>query len=175
MNSSSSSASSSDVEDVELDEVQHHSDSKVIDDLRDEEVMGDEELGIVSKYAKVNQPCPFSKTPPKYPIGLEWRNINYKVVIPLPPQNLFVKLLFKLPIPATITNYLKTKKEVPILNNVSGKVTPGSVVAIMGPTGSGKVPCVTPRPADPFAFRFLSLFLRFFPPIAFVLCSFTKR
>jgi len=27
--------------------------------LRDEEVMGDEELGIVSKYAKVNQPCPF--------------------------------------------------------------------------------------------------------------------
>ena len=39
--------------------------------LRDEEVMGDEALGMVSKYAKVNQPCPFSKTPPKYPIGLD--------------------------------------------------------------------------------------------------------
>jgi ABC-type dipeptide/oligopeptide/nickel transport system ATPase subunit len=34
---------------------------------------------------------------------------------------------------------LKKKKEMPILNNVSGSVRAGEVIAIMGPTGSGKV------------------------------------
>ncbi|KAL6078372.1 ATP-binding cassette sub-family G member 2-like [Balamuthia mandrillaris] len=101
-------------------------------------VLGDEELGVVSKYAKVNQPCPFSGHTPKHPISLEWRNLNYKVVIPKPPENLFLRLLLKLPIPAMLTEPLKTKIEVPILNNVSGKVAPGNVIAIMGPTGSGK-------------------------------------
>jgi hypothetical protein len=157
--STSSSSSASDVEEVELEEMAQHKSQDNLDDA-DHHAMGDEEMGIVSKYAKVNQPCPFSKNPPKYPIGLEWRNLNYKVVIPLPPKNFLVKLLFKLPIPASITTYLKTKKEVPILNNVSGKVAPGSVVAIMGPTGSGKVHTA---PRAPF---------RSFPPVAFVLlCS----
>jgi ABC-type multidrug transport system fused ATPase/permease subunit len=110
----------------------HHRDGLVVG--------GDEEngLGVVSKYAKVNQPCPFSVHPPKSRYNLEWRNINYKVVIPMPPSNFFVKLLLKLPIPNTIANYFKTKKEVPILNNVSGRVAAGQLIAIMGPTGSGK-------------------------------------
>ena len=38
-----------------------------------------------------------------------------------------------------ITNVFKPKKEIPILNQVSGKISAGQVVAIMGPTGSGKV------------------------------------
>jgi ABC-type multidrug transport system fused ATPase/permease subunit len=103
---------------------------------------GDEEnglmVGVVSKYAKVNQPCPFSVHPPASRFNLEWRNVNYKVVVPLPPKNLLVKLLLKLPIPDTITNAFKKKLELPILNNVSGRVAAGQVVAIMGPTGSGK-------------------------------------
>lgn len=104
----------------------------------DSSMLGDEEMGVVSKYAKVNQPSPFSKLQPKYPINLEWRHINYKVVIPMPPQNFFMKMLFKLPIPRSVSNLLKKKKVVPILNNVSGKVPSGSIIAIMGPTGSGK-------------------------------------
>jgi ABC-type multidrug transport system fused ATPase/permease subunit len=99
-----------------------------------------EELGeVVSKYAKINQPVPFSSQTPKWRLGLEWHNVNYKVVVPLPPQSFLMKLFFKLPIPAMITNRFKKKKEIPILNNVSGHVHPGQVVAIMGPTGSGKV------------------------------------
>jgi ABC-type multidrug transport system fused ATPase/permease subunit len=103
-------------------------------------VVGDEEdgLGVVSKYAKVNQPCPFSKHPPQRRFNLEWRDINYKVVFPVPPENLLLKLLLKLPIPERVANLFKAKKEVPILNNVSGRIAAGQVVAIMGPTGSGK-------------------------------------
>lgn len=101
----------------------------------------DEELGeMVSKYAKVNQPVPFTSVPPHLRFNLEWHNVNYKVVIPLPPQSFILKMLFKLPIPRFITDRLKRKKEVPILNNVSGQVHAGQIVAIMGPTGSGKVP-----------------------------------
>jgi ABC-type multidrug transport system fused ATPase/permease subunit len=99
----------------------------------------DELAAVVSKYAKIHQPVPFSKQSPKLKLNLEWRDINYKVVFPMPPSNLFLKLLFKLPIPAMITTMLKKKKEMPILNNVSGSVRAGEVIAIMGPTGSGKV------------------------------------
>jgi ABC-type multidrug transport system fused ATPase/permease subunit len=108
----------------------------------DDEVVDpvDEELAaVVSKYAKIHQPVPFSKQSPKLRINLEWRNIDYKVVYPMPPSNFFVKLLFRLPIPATITTMLKKKREIPILNRVSGSVRAGEVIAIMGPTGSGKV------------------------------------
>jgi len=101
----------------------------------------DEELGgLVSKYAKVNQPVPFSTEPPRLRLNLAWKDLNYKVVIPLPPQNFFVRMLLKLPIPNTVANFFKKKKEIPILNHLSGSVRAGEVVAIMGPTGSGKVP-----------------------------------
>jgi len=99
----------------------------------------DEELGgLVSKYAKVNQPVPFSTEPPRLRLNLAWKDLNYKVVIPLPPQNFFVRMLLKLPIPNTVANFFKKKKEIPILNHLSGSVRAGEVVAIMGPTGSGK-------------------------------------
>jgi ABC-type multidrug transport system fused ATPase/permease subunit len=101
----------------------------------DEEHLGD----IVSKYAKIHQPVPFSSQTPKWRLNLEWHNVNYKVVIPLPPKSFIARMLLKLPIPASITNRFKKKREVPILNNVSGHVHAGQVVAIMGPTGSGKV------------------------------------
>lgn len=98
----------------------------------------DEEMAIVSKYAKVNQPCPFSQHPPKHSINLEWHNINYKVVFPMPPKNFFFKLLLKLPIPDMITTLFKKKMEMHILHDVSGSVRSGELIAIMGPTGSGK-------------------------------------
>jgi len=100
---------------------------------------GEEEDAVVSKYAKVNQPCPFSKIAPVGTINLEWRNINYKVVILLPPQNFILRqLLTRLPWPNTLTNMFKRKMEVDILHNVSGCVRSGQLLAIMGPTGSGK-------------------------------------
>ncbi|ELR11672.1 ABC2 type transporter superfamily protein [Acanthamoeba castellanii str. Neff] len=98
----------------------------------DDEVVDpvDEELAaVVSKYAKIHQPVPFSKQSPKLRINLEWRNIDYKVVYPMPPSNFFVKLLFRLPIPATITTMLKKKREIPILNRVSGSTTLLNVLA----------------------------------------------
>jgi ABC-type multidrug transport system fused ATPase/permease subunit len=99
-----------------------------------------EELGdVVSKYAKIHQPVPFSSQTPKGRLSLEWYDVNYNVVVPLPPKNIMLRLLFKLPIPSTVTNKFKPKKEIPILNHVSGKIYAGQVVAIMGPTGSGKV------------------------------------
>jgi ABC-type multidrug transport system fused ATPase/permease subunit len=113
--------------------------------IEDEDELGkaalyedDEEMAIVSKYAKVNQPCPFSQHPPKHSINLEWRDINYKVVFPLPPSNLFFKLLLKLPIPDMLTKPFKKKMEMHILHDVSGSVRSGELIAIMGPTGSGK-------------------------------------
>ena len=121
----------------------HAEDEDVDDVVVDDEVADDpvdEQLAaVVSKYAKIHQPVPFSKQSPKLRINLEWRNIDYKVVYPMPPSNFFVKLLFRLPIPATITTMLKKKREMPILNRVSGSVRAGEVIAIMGPTGSGKV------------------------------------
>jgi ABC-type multidrug transport system fused ATPase/permease subunit len=157
--SSSSSSSSSEAEEFELapyegeDVPLAKKGGKQIDEDEDDdddeqtrnEEMGraalyedDQEMAIVSKYAKVNQPCPFSQHPPRHHINLEWRNISYKVVFPLPPKNLLVKLLLKLPIPDMITNLFKKKMEMPILNNVSGSVRSGELIAIMGPTGSGK-------------------------------------
>ncbi|KAL6045093.1 ABC2 type transporter superfamily protein [Balamuthia mandrillaris] len=138
MSSIGTSSSSSSDDDHSLSEGEEHAGGGKEEQLASS-VLGDEELGVVSKYAKVNQPCPFSGHTPKHPISLEWRNLNYKVVIPKPPQNLFLRLLLKLPIPDMLTQPLKTKLEVPILNNISGKVAPGNVIAIMGPTGSGKV------------------------------------
>jgi ABC-type multidrug transport system fused ATPase/permease subunit len=99
-----------------------------------------EELGdVVSKYAKIHQPVPFSSQTPRWRLSLEWHDINYKVVVPLPPKSILLRLLFKLPIPSMVTNVFRPKKEIPILNHVSGKIYAGQVVAIMGPTGSGKV------------------------------------
>ena len=99
----------------------------------------EEEMAGRSKYAKVNQPCPFSKREPPTSVNLEWHNIDYSVVLMLPPKNFFLRQLLKLPIPNMFMDpVLKTKKVVPILNNVSGRVKAGQVIAIMGPTGSGK-------------------------------------
>ena len=69
-----------------------------------------EELGeVVSKYAKIHQPVPFSSQTPKGRLSLEWHDVNYKVVVPLPPKSILLRLLFKLPIPSMITNAFKPK------------------------------------------------------------------
>lgn len=112
-------------------------------------VSGEELDELVSKYAKIHQPVPFSSQTPKGRLSLEWHDINYKVVVPLPPKSTLLRLLFKLPIPGMITNVFKPKKEIPILNNVSGKISAGQVVAVMGPTGSGKVRPHSHIPARP--------------------------
>lgn len=150
MSSSSSSSDEYELATYEENDKPAHKHNKQVsadddDEGENEDEMGraalyedDQEMAIVSKYAKVNQPCPFSQHPPKQHINLEWRNINYKVVFPMPPSNFFVKLLLKLPIPNMILNLFKKKMEMPILNNVSGSVRSGELIAIMGPTGSGK-------------------------------------
>eukprot|EP01087_Luapelamoeba_hula_P007905 TRINITY_DN1945_c0_g1_i1.p1 TRINITY_DN1945_c0_g1~~TRINITY_DN1945_c0_g1_i1.p1 ORF type:complete len:724 (-),score=171.23 TRINITY_DN1945_c0_g1_i1:51-2222(-) len=94
--------------------------------------------GLVSAYAKLDGDTAFSSRKPRFPINLEWRNIHYKVILRLPPQNFFLRQLLRLPIPEFVAKFIKTKKTIPILNDISGLVESGKMLAIMGPTGSGK-------------------------------------
>ncbi|EFC47894.1 abc transporter family protein [Naegleria gruberi] len=69
------------------------------------------------------------------PIQLEWHNLEYKVKVKAPaPSNLLTaKERFKF----TMSNMFK-KVEKQILHPMTGYVAPGSVLAIMGPSGAGK-------------------------------------
>ncbi|KAF0973210.1 hypothetical protein FDP41_008417 [Naegleria fowleri] len=76
---------------------------------------------------------------PKYksdspPLQLEWKDLTYKVKLPInapPNYSIFQKIGFKM------KNAFK-KKEKDILHPMSGFVSPGSTLAIMGPSGAGK-------------------------------------
>ncbi len=90
---------------------------------------------IASTYATLKGVTAFSSREPKFQTTLEWKNIDYKLQMPVPPQNFFLKLLLKLP----FADYLLMgKREVQILHDISGVCKPGECLAIMGPTGSGK-------------------------------------
>eukprot|EP01087_Luapelamoeba_hula_P002611 TRINITY_DN1228_c0_g1_i2.p1 TRINITY_DN1228_c0_g1~~TRINITY_DN1228_c0_g1_i2.p1 ORF type:complete len:769 (+),score=143.42 TRINITY_DN1228_c0_g1_i2:107-2308(+) len=105
------------------------------------EMAGADELrraGIVSKYAKLEADTAFTSRTPRYPISLAWYNVCYKVVLQLPPTNIVLRQLLRLPIPDILLQFIKTKRVIPILNNISGTVETGKMLAIMGPTGSGK-------------------------------------
>ncbi len=90
---------------------------------------------IASAYATLKGVTAFSSREPKFQTTLEWKNIDYKLQMPVPPQNFFLKLLLKLPFTSL---FLMGKREVQILHDISGVCKPGECLAIMGPTGSGK-------------------------------------
>ncbi len=90
---------------------------------------------IASTYATLKGVTAFSSREPKFQTTLQWKNINYTLKMPVPPQNFFLKLLLKLPFTDL---FLMGKREVQILHDISGVCKPGECLAIMGPTGSGK-------------------------------------
>lgn len=78
------------------------------------------------------------------PILLEWSDISYQVKVP--PQNQTVlgrSGWILLTSPERLQNCCSSKNYVrkTILNNISGYVLPGETLAIIGPSGSGKVLC----------------------------------
>ena len=69
------------------------------------------------------------------PIQLEWHNLEYRVKVkPSVPSTLMTG---KERMKFTFKNMFK-KVEKPILHPMTGFVAPGSVLAIMGPSGAGK-------------------------------------
>ncbi len=93
------------------------------------------EAHIASNYASLKEVSAFSSREPKFQATLEWKNIDYKIDIPIPPKNFFLKLLLNLPY---ADRFLMGKRTVQLLHNVSGVCKPGECLAIMGPTGGGK-------------------------------------
>ncbi len=125
-----------------MEEGQDHKDSSSSSSLSEDSVhaLGTGELDwtdqfIASTYATLKGVTEFSSREPKFQTTLEWKNLDYKLQIPIPPQGFLLKLLLKLPF---ADYFLLGKKEVQILHDISGVCKPGECLAIMGPTGSGK-------------------------------------
>lgn len=77
-------------------------------------------------------PTPSDLGPRRPPLLLEWHNLEYNVLVkPQPPP----KATFTQQLVHKFTPHKKIPK--PILHKMSGYVKPGSILAIMGQSGSG--------------------------------------
>ena len=66
-----------------------------------------------------------------FPVYLEWKNIRYTVKVP--PKNGFKSIIANLPFFSKCV-----QQDLTLVNDVSGYVKPGMLVAFLGPSGAGK-------------------------------------
>ncbi|KAL9647271.1 hypothetical protein ABK040_012622 [Willaertia magna] len=109
-----------------VEKLDHSTFDKSVDEVPKTNVYIDEEISDDLSEVKFSSRAP--------PIQLEWHNLEFKVKVrPNPPPALTGKERFAF----TFKNMFK-KVDKQILYPMNGFVQPGSVLAIMGPSGAGK-------------------------------------